>query len=335
MKNFPAGNYVYYVDMRLHYIITGLLICMCSLTHAQEINNLLDYKNINSDRYFRLNYENDFFSATDEYYTQGINLEMVSPAMKKNPLSLILIHPHYSHIRYGLALEHNGYTPSDIGHNEVLYGDRPFAGMLALKSFLIAIDTESKQRWSTQLTTGVIGPLAGAGQMQRSIHKWLNNITPHGWDNQIQNDIALNYEINYEKQLLSIGKFLSFSGDATVRVGTLSDRAGVGATLMFGYFDSPFSGEHTKGSSFRIYAYEHPEFHAVAYDAMLQGGIFDKASTYVIKPEQMNSFTFQNRFGFVVTYLGFHLEYFLSVRSRDFETQKMHTWGGVQIAFKL
>ena len=309
-----------------------LLTCVSS---AQEINNLLSYKNINSESYFRLNYENDFFAATDEYYTQGISLEVVSAAMKKNPLTKLLIHPSYSYLRYGIGIEHNGYTPSDIGHNEVLYGDRPFAGALMLKSFAIAIDPDRHQRFSASLSTGVLGPFAGAGQMQRDIHKWLFNITPHGWDNQIQNDVIVNYEVDYEKQLLSYKNICSFDADACVRAGTLSDKANLGVTMMIGFFDAPYSSATSAKSNFRIYAYEHPEFCFVGYDATLEGGLFDRTSPYTISANNIDRIVFKNRFGFVIAWQGFNLEYFQSVMSREFETQKMHVWGGVQVAFRI
>ena len=103
---------------------------------AQAIDNTLSYKNINSDKYFRLNYENDFFSSTDKYYTQGIHLELVAPWVKQFPLSKTLIHPNFSYIRYGIGLEHEGYTPSSISDPHILYGDRPFAGCFFLKTFL-------------------------------------------------------------------------------------------------------------------------------------------------------------------------------------------------------
>lgn len=63
--------------------------------YAQAINNLLAHKNINSDRYLRLSYDNDFFSATDEYYTQGIDVELVLPQLKKFPASWLLVNPKY------------------------------------------------------------------------------------------------------------------------------------------------------------------------------------------------------------------------------------------------
>ncbi|MBS1687483.1 MAG: lipid A deacylase LpxR family protein [Bacteroidetes bacterium] len=314
------------------YMVLTLLPFFVS---AQEIDNTLSYKNINCDRYFRLNYENDFFSATDIYYTQGVAIELVSPSLSAFPLSKLLLQPHYGGTRYGIALEHDGYTPTSIGHDEILYGDRPFAATLTFKSFQISIDTIKKQRFSTTLTVGIIGPAAGGAEMQTGIHSALNNVIPHGWPNQIHNDAVLNYQVDYEKQLVSLGKIFSIDGDAIARVGTLSDKAGLGFTLMMGYFDSPFQTNIAKGKNFRLYAYDHPQVNVIGYDATLEGGLFNHSSPYTIASSQLNRITFQNRFGFVLEYRRIYLEYFQSYLSREFETGTYHVWGGIQLAFGL
>jgi lipid A 3-O-deacylase len=299
---------------------------------AQAIDNTISYKNISNSSYARLNYENDFFSATDKYYTQGIHLEVASPGLKGFPLTRLLLHPKYKSITYGFGLEHNGYTPTSISNPAILYGDRPFAACLFLKTFLIAIDPDKKQRFSSTCNTGVIGQAAGGMEMQTGIHRWLHNITPHGWPNQIHNDLLLNYEVSYEKQLISYGHFFSLDADANARLGTLSNKAGVGITMMAGYFNSPFDIEIIQAKNFRIYAYEHAKVNLIGYDATLQGGLFNKSSPYTLRPDDIVRYTFQNRFGFVVIYKRIYLEYFQSMLSAEFKTGNYHVWGGVQIA---
>lgn len=317
-------------------IYTCLLACLYpALTQAQAIDNTLSYKNINTDGYFRLNYENDFFSATDIYYTQGIHAEVVSPWVKKFPLIKLLLHPHYDYVRYGLGLEHEGYTPTSISSDKALIGDRPFAACFFLKTFVMATDTVNKQRFSTSISTGLIGPGAGGKEMQVGIHKALHDITPHGWSNQVQNDAILNYQSDYEKQLLSLGHLFSLDADAMARVGTLSDKVAIGSSIMIGYFDSPFSSAVAGKNSFRIYAYEHPEFDVIGYDATLEGGVFNKTSPYTISAADISRITFQNRFGFVVIYHRMYLEYFQSYVSNEFKMGNYHVWGGVQIAFGI
>jgi lipid A 3-O-deacylase len=316
-------------------IITSAIFLLPVFVSAQAIDNTLSFKNINSEKYFRINYENDFFSATDKYYTQGIHFDLVAPWVKNFPLSKVLLHPVAGYTRYGISIEHDGYTPSSIGSDDILYGDRPFAACFFLKTFLMTIDSANKQRFSTTLSTGIIGPGAGGMQMQRDIHRWLHDMTPHGWQYQVHNDAILNYQVDYEKQLLSVGHVFSLDADAVGRAGTLSDKASIGTSFMMGYFDSPFGTTMATKNNFRIYAYEHPEVDFVGYDATLEGGVFNHSSPYTISPADLTHIVFQNRFGFVVVYQRFYLEYFQSLLSNEFRTGNYHVWGGVQVAFGL
>ncbi|MCD6012754.1 MAG: lipid deacylase LpxR family protein [Flavipsychrobacter sp.] len=313
-------------------LYTSILILLAATANGQAINNTLSYKNINSDKYFRFNYENDFFSGTDMYYTQGIHAELVTPSLKHFPLSKILVHPKYSYTKYGVAIEHNGYTPSSISSDAILYGDRPFVACLFLKTFRISVDTIKKQRFSSSISTGLMGQGAGGKEMQEGIHKWTSSITPHGWSNQICNDAILNYQVDYEKQLLYWNKIFAMDVHGMARIGTLSTKAALSTTLMLGYFENPFGTQAAKGPEFRIYAYEHPEVSVIGYDATLQGGSFNNTSPYTISSGNTTRAVFQNRFGFVVMYRKLYLEYFQSMHSSDFKTGNYHVWGGIQIA---
>jgi len=320
--------------MKMIYWMTVSLAICTSNVYGQAIDNVSSYKDISTDRYFRINYENDFFSAADMYYTQGISLELVTPGLKHFPLSWLLIKPKYSYVRYGIAVEHDAYTPTSIGPPYILYGDRPFAAALFLKTFLIAADAAKKQRFSTSLTTGVLGQAAFGAEMQTGIHHALHDIKPMGWPNQIHNDAAVDYEVEYEKQLVSIPKFFSLNGDGRTRVGTLSDKAAVGVTFMGGYFNDPFATDIIiKGA--RIYAYDHADISAIGYDATMQGGVFDHTSPYTISAGNIKRAVFENRFGFVFNYHKLYLEYFQTFLTSEFKGGGDHRWGGIEIAFGL
>jgi hypothetical protein len=105
---------------------------------------MVAFRTIKSDSYFRFNYENDYFASTDENYTQGYNLELVLPVFKKNPINYLFYKPENSAIKYGLALEHIGFTPYAYEKTEIQHNDRPFASAIMLKSFIIATDTIKK-----------------------------------------------------------------------------------------------------------------------------------------------------------------------------------------------
>src|SRR5580692_8835941 len=65
------------------YYIVFLAGFVPVFTAAQAIDNILSFRNISSDHYFRINYENDFFSGTDRDYTQGIYIEKVTPGIRR------------------------------------------------------------------------------------------------------------------------------------------------------------------------------------------------------------------------------------------------------------
>ena len=57
---------------------------------AQIIDPTVTFKTIHHKSYLRFYYDNDFFTKTDYYYTQGITVEYVHPSLRKNPVTKIL-----------------------------------------------------------------------------------------------------------------------------------------------------------------------------------------------------------------------------------------------------
>lgn len=303
-----------------------------ALLLAQAVTNAPAYKNLPVDGYFRACYENDFFSATDRYYTQGVDLELVHPEFRKLITNKLFINPHFNYTRFGIGLQHNGYTPSSLGHDNIIYDNRPFAGVIMLKTFQVAIDTIYKQRFTSSIHGGIIGPTAGAGEMQTFIHEGLDNIEPRGWSNQVHNDLVLNYSIGYEKELLSYKRYFSISAAGHANAGTLNCGVGFGSTIMLGYFFSPYNNERATARDFQIYVYEYPEIYITGYDATLQGGMFNRTSPYTIMETTITRPVRRNRWGFVIAYQNIYLEYFATTLSKEFATGSNHAWGGVQLS---
>jgi len=93
-----------------------------SFTSAFAIGQAIDYtpvyRSLNTDRSFRFSYENDFFSASDRDYTQGVYIEVIHPSLKKFPLSKLTWKSSAFRRNFGLALETNGYTPNILTNRE-------------------------------------------------------------------------------------------------------------------------------------------------------------------------------------------------------------------------
>ena len=301
---------------------------------AQKIDNMASFRDIKSTNYFRFHYDNDYFTSTDKEYTQGYNFELVSPRLAKNPVNHLYITPKNSEFKYGLSLEHIGFTANNIASNQIQFDDRPFAAAIMLKSFLIATDTINKSRIVSSLNLGIIGPGAFGGDMQTAIHEATGNTIPLGWYNQIKNDVVVNYEISYEKQLLRLNNFFAVQSNTTVRIGTLFTNASVGLNATFGIINSPFTTLKNK-SKFQLYLYTQPLVNFIGYDATLQGGLFNHKSVYTIKESDIERFTFQNNYGIVLQYRWLYLEYSRTLLTREFSYGSQFKWGEIRIGFKL
>lgn len=294
--------------------------------HAQLMNNAVSYRSISHTNYVRHSYDNDFFTATDKYYTQGINMEVVTPGFSKLPARYILFHPANSTVQYGLALQHNAYTPTSITDANIRYGDRPYAAALMLQPFTISTNEAQRQRITSMLSLGVTGQIAGGQWMQETIHRNLRNVMPQGWQYQVANGPLINYRIFYEKSLLHINNIMELSGTALADAGTLQTKAGIGANIMLGYFESAYKAERKR--RFAAYIYAHAQAYAIGYDATLQGNMF-RNNIYTVSSSSITRLTGENKLGFVLRYGGIYLEYYQAQLTKEFTTGNPHSWGGV------
>jgi lipid A 3-O-deacylase len=317
----------------MHKTVYFLLLIFPLHTYCQRINNNISYRNIGSNSYFRLSYDNDYFTATDRYYTQGINAEWVSPVFSKNPLNLVLFKIRNQPIKFGIGVDHFGFTPTSIRRNEIIQGDRPFAACLSLKSFNVIYDTNHRRIYTSSISFGVIGPWAGGEGMQKGIHRAIGDIEPLGWQNQIRNDINISYEASVEKLLYRYRQSFALNRSSGIKVGTLNDKINLGINFRLGKLDPIFkSGTVPK---FQIYFFSESVVNCIGYDATLQGGMFNKSSPYTIKAKDIRRFTFQENFGGVLKWKKIYLEYFQSALTQEFRKGKKHRWGGIKIGIAI
>jgi hypothetical protein len=289
-------------------------------------------QNKKADNFLRINYDNDLFSQTDRYYTQGIYFEFISPVIKKSPLTKILIPaPKTSQNCYGIKIEHCGYTPRSILHDSIYFGERPYAATFILSHFLTSISKEKRIRLTTKIDLGVIGPLAKGKEMQKQIHYWTNNAQPLGWQYQIANDFVLNYELNLEKGIFT-GKYFEAIVFSDVRVGTLYDDIGAGAMVrtgkMFSYFENlgmTKSKENKK--DFQCYFFAKGKVKAVGYNATMQGGMFNQKSIYTIPSSDIKRVVGIFNVGIVVAYKTVSAEFSKTFLSPEFKGGLDHSWG--------
>lgn len=311
-----------------------LLLCSCFVSSAQLIDNSYTLKNIATTNYLRFNYENDFFTGTDYYYSQGITVEYVHPGLRRNLFNKLLLFQKNDKSKYGISFNIFGYTPTSIESDQVLYGDRPFQANMAIKSFVLNVDSIKKQRVASSISIGIIGPAALGKEIQTFIHKRIGDPIPKGWQHQISNDLILNYQFNYEKAILKAGNNLLVNGIVEAKAGTLYNKFSSGFNFMAGSFTDPYSFTPVKKKS-NIYLYGQGQLTLVGYDATIQGGIFNRKSVYTIPAKEIERVVFRADIGIMLNIKKVYLSYSQSYLSKEFKNGLNHSWGGLSLALSF
>lgn len=311
--------------------LIAVLFLLPIYTFAQKIDAFSSYHKINDTSYFRFHYDNDYFTSSDQNYTQGYSFEIVLDALKKNPINALLLNDSNATQQFGLSIDHIGFTPNNIESPDIQFGDRPFASAIMLKSFKINTNAERKYRLISALRLGIIGPGAFGKEMQVGIHEATGNTIPQGWQNQIKNDAVVNYEVIYQKELLAIPRYFSLQYEASANLGTLNTNASAGVVTMAGLFNNPFSNSEKR--IFQIYIYSKPQVNFIGYDATLQGGLLNRKSPHTISTSNLERVVGQHHFGLVVQTRTLYFEYTTTDITKEFSTGTSASWGGIKIGF--
>jgi hypothetical protein len=290
------------------------------------------------ERSFRIAYENDLFNVaidtpTDYYYTGGTFIEFKLPALRRNPVSKILLTlPQGRDESFGISYNNLAFTPTSIESDSILKNDRPFAGTLYLGLNRISCDSAKKMRLTSRLDLGVIGPAALAYETQKFIHARTNNLEPRGWQFQIVNDAYVNYALRLEKGLAAKNNIVELIGYASANAGTIYTNAGAGLKFRAGKMNPYFSTPVYCGK-FQFWLYASAEGKVIGRDATLQGGLFNAESVYFIAPEDVQRVVGTGSAGIVVSYRRVRAEFSNTFLTREFKGGLHHTWG--RFAFEL
>lgn len=198
------------------------------------------------------------------------------------------------------------------------------------------MDAKKHIRLTTRLDLGVMGPAAGGEQEQKAIHGLFdeNNVEPIGWEYQIKNDAIVNYTVGFEKGLVNT-KYFELMGLSQLRLGTLNSDISAGAILRTGLLNPYFktlglyknADKVEKINNFQLYFYTRGWVSVIAYDATLQGGLFNRQSPYTIGAADISRLTATVNLGVVFSYKRVALEFAHVYTTKQFKTGLNHGWG--------
>ncbi len=296
---------------------------------------------INPVRHFGLAFENDIFSNTDRYYTNGIMLNFTAPGLVGLPVNRLMIPAGDNSIVHAtLSLNHAMYTPFTTKNPPLLDGDRPYASTLFIRYSQTSANDVSGTLLTSGIDIGVIGDAALGRYFQSSVHATVpTNDEPLGWETQIQNDPVFNYSASINKRLMQSPNAELFAS-ASIAAGTLQTGAGMGIDFITGVF-APVLTPLPKTYSELLPAFGRWQygfkggigFRFVGYNATLQGGLFNTNNIYTLKPEEIERMVAAIHLGMFVRYRKFGIDLSQHYLSPEFKTGKNHFWGRIGLEY--
>jgi len=317
-------------------LLLFLVLFNLSATISFGQDSLSRHNKVSAVRFISHDYDNDVFTNTDYYYTQGVRYELVFPYLQNSSVHFVL--PGFRHLSvnyYGVTWEQKCYTPTSLKSDTVLRGDRPYASVLYSGRFRVSNDELHHQRMKTEIDLGLTGHCALCDDEQKAIHRALVDQQPLGWGTQIRQDLILNYSIAYDKGVVNT-KYVQCVLQGKVDVGSLYDRAIAGGMIRAGKMCSYFSlygpGENEASKKVLCYGFIKGWVQGVGYDATLQGGLFDRNNVYVISDKNVERLVYGYQYGIVFSYRKLSLQYALVHITPEFSSGRVHAWGHINIS---
>ncbi len=276
-------------------------------------------------------FDNDIFNNTDYYYTNGVNIELITPLALHSPISKLLVGLPGSQINlHGFSIKQNIYTPVNPDIENISVGDRPFSAFLTIGQFRESYNLQKNLSIKSSLNLGVLGPASMGGVVQSSIH----DIEPLGWNNQIKNTFILDYLLKLEKGIISTPN-VELNVTAGANVGTIFNKINTGVYFRLGSFTPILKGIKTYSSTFQYWFFISGETNLVLYDATLQGSLFNNNNLYTIQSNNINRLVVNASAGVAMYYknIGFELQSFYL--SPEFKDAFDFRWGRVKLVFQF
>ena len=315
----------------MKYIVFILVLFVSSITisqekFSQEISFITD---------------KDLYVSTvrDRYYTSGIFLAYRYLSNNKNKSLEKRI------LEWKLGQEM--YTPYKAVVTNISEHDRPFAGYL-YGSFGINRIYKKSQILNTSIQIGVIGSNSYAEELQEFIHDIYGFKKAVGWEYQIKNAFALNFNTEYLKTVLKTKKNnFDITWTNNLNLGTVYTNISTGFNARIGFeplqklsnsiaFNTSLNNE--QNNSFReleSFLYIKPMLRYALYDATLQGSFLNNTSLIT---KELVPLVFDVEIGLRFTANRFNFGYafiYNTSKSKDLRYTYGHKYGRITINYLI
>jgi len=303
------------------------ICCISPLFSQQKLSKEVSFVN-----------DNDLYSSKekDQYYSNGMFATFRYLSSSENKFVKKI---------YEFQIGHEIYTPFKSTVLSPSQHDRPFAAHL-FGSFGVSRVYESDKIFKTQLLLGIVGEDAMGRELQEFIHDIYNFRAPIGWRYQIRNMLSLNFNATYIKSLgTSKNQITDINFLAKANVGTVFNEISSGFKGRIGFkplqpiqnsigFNTNLNNENTSYvREIESFLYYQVELGLLAYDATIQGSLFNDKSPITFTP---NTFRFDAEVGYRFTSNRWNFGYalhFMSNESNQVRNNRGHFYGRIFIGY--
>jgi hypothetical protein len=321
----------------------GLALLACAVAPA--------YADQPEDGTVSLMFENDLFYKTDRDYTNGAQAAWTSPPVDTadwavDTARLIPFFAQSGEVRASYALGQNIYTPSNLGAANPPLDQRPYAGF-SYASFGLIDESDDKSRLDQiELQVGVIGPMSGAEEVQKFVHRLINDRIPQGWHYQLRDEPGL--VLSYDRSVkvfprLSEGPVgFDVEPDFGGAIGNVYDYVSGGAMARIGFNlpddygpvriepSLPGSNFFEPQSALGAYIFAGVEGRAIARNLFLDGNTFESSRSV-----QKIPFVGDMQLGAAIAFRAFRLTFTHVFRSKEYKTQTAaDQFGAINLSFR-
>lgn len=316
--------------MKIKFLLTATYFFASLNLNAQTHRNEFGFQS-----------DNDSFLAqgSDRYYTNGLFVFFRRGLTVKDTT-------RFKNKVLGIELGQKIFNPASGQTPDRDMVDRPFAGYLYAGANLNYLySNESNLKLGAQI--GMVGPAALGRQAQEVIHNTFGFYELQGWEYQIRNNFQFNLSGEYNRLLGRAGKDADISLNTYANLGTGFTGAGAGFLVRLGNFNQLFNSVSTQSTAIKqrgfeplnkheFFFYLRPTLRYVAYDATIEGSLFNKSDNSVEVRLTRKPVVFSQQFG--VTYGGERWIFDLSAIFQTKDTKEMlkaHQWGSATILYRF
>jgi len=309
--------------------IFALLLCSSYLLNAQTYKNEFGFKSDN-DSYLG--------QGSDRYYTNGLFINF------RHALDQQKLREGLEKKTYELSAGQKMYNPYSGYAPDPALQDRPFAGYLYVEGAMNWFySNESILKASAQIGTTGKNSLAEDGQ--ELLHRVVGFYDLEGWDYQIRNELAVNLSAQYSRLLTrTADNAVEFSFEGYANLGTTFSGAGAGILFRTGNLNQLFNSAYTDaviGNNAKTKAlvkrefffYAKPQLNLVAYDATIQGSMFNNNSPVTFDQKPL---VFAQQLGVDYSSQRFTVDFGVIFKTKEVKsTARAHQWGSISMFYRF